>query len=73
MNQFIIFNVQFGMNFLIVIFLAKWFVLPFLYSQPLKNALSLLLLISGLRHFRLTFTVPMLTNGLPAAFAFPAA
>ena len=68
----IIFNVQMAMGVLWMSLVARWYVLPKLYTLPFHNALVPLLLVAVLRFHGLNFMVPENNNALSEAFAVPA-
>jgi len=72
MNAQAILNTQIFIGLIVYICVARWYVLPKLYSISFKAALAPLLLVSALRITGLYFLLPQLTNNLPAAFSGPA-
>ena len=69
-----IFGLQFLLSLIIISFLFKWKVTPWLSKQSLNNALFWLTIPHAFRHIGMVFLVPeLLTQQLPNSFAIPAA
>jgi len=74
MNIQAIFGLQFLLSVIIISFLLKWKVTPWLNKQSLNNALFWLTIPHAFRHIGMVFLVPgLLTQPLPNSFAIPAA
>jgi len=69
-----IFGLQFLLSLIIISFLLKWKVTPWLNKQSLNDALFWLTIPHAFRHIGMVFLVPgLLTQPLPNSFAIPAA
>ena len=73
MDTATVFNVLTLFSLVLFFLIAKWYVLPALLRLGPQEALVPLLLFSAFRYLGLAFLVPNWTDGLPAAFATPAA
>ena len=74
MNTLTIFGLQFILSLIVFSLLAKWYVVPWLAKQPIRQALSLLIIPHAFRHVGLAFLVPgLVVQPLPNFFAYAAA
>lgn len=74
MNVQAIFGLQFLISILVISFLLKWKLSPWLNKQSLNDALFWLTLPHAFRHIGMVFLVPgLLVQPLPTSFALPAA
>ena len=69
-----IFGLQFILSIIVISFVIKWKVSPWLDKQSLNNALFWLTFPHAFRHIGMSFLVPgLLSQPLPDNFAIPAA
>lgn len=69
-----IFGLQFLLSLIVIGFLIKWKVTPWLNKQSLNTALFWLTVPHAFRHIGMVFLVPgLLAQSLPDSFAIPAA
>ena len=74
MNTQVIFVLQFFLSLVVISFLFKWTVTPWLNKQSLNSALFWLTVPHAFRHIGMVFLVPgLLVQPLPDSFAIPAA
>ena len=74
MNVEQIFGLQFFLSIIVISFLMKWKVSPWLNKQPQYKALFYLTIPHAFRHIGMVFLVPGLQfDNLPSSFATPAA
>jgi len=68
----VVLNLTFSL--VVFVFIAKWYVTPWLKSVSLDAALKPILLLHSFRHLGMMFLVPgVVSPQLPASFAYPAA
>lgn len=74
MNDVIIVVLNLTLSLVAFVFIAKWYVTPWLNSVPLDAALKPILVLHSFRHLGMMFLVPgVVSPQLTASFAYPAA
>lgn len=71
MNSVTVFLLQAGMSFLVLFLVVRWFVAPYLATQPIRTVMLLLLLPHVAHHVGLAVLVPGVVGvGFPSNFAW---
>lgn len=73
MQTFLVFNVQFTLAMVIVLWITRTYLWPRLVGMQATDALALSLLPGATRFMGLVFLVDTVAPGMPGAFGWPAA